>query len=576
VTSTNFVSKVTVVEADWLNYVDANVYGVKSYGAVGDGVTDDTAAIQSAIDAIDNDGVLYFPVGTYLTGALTFPVDGFYCVGQTIKGNVAGTDHTTIKANAEGINVFSPETGAGSTVSSPIFKDITIAGASSSDITTKCISIDNTYSGYSMTLENVAFKDCAFGVHAINMYANQFRQVHGWNCATAITYSGDGPSNVYENCRCGKVPSGSATTITAITKANPAVVTAASHGLSDDDIVWIQDAGGMTEVNNKIYIVDNSTTNTFELKGIDSSSFTAYTSAGTARKTGVGYWSLGPNDLVLNSDTSADASGVGSVMWVIGESSELTLSGGSITSHVQYDSAHFEGTQGAFIWVTTGSSFVTNSCHFVTGTVSFPRAIYIDYIDNVCNVNHNLFTTKDSGTYTTNIEIVQREKNAGSLIIVPRSLDDIPSYSGAEDGFVYYEVGNYGFSARESVDQTITTNNETKLILGTEIHDTANMHNISTGDITPTVPGFYSITGNIHYEAGVANKFYEVRLKVDSTETQRVRVHASATDGISVPISFADFWLDGTETVELFVFHNAGVDADVDAGFKTHVAMSKR
>ncbi|HEU5158143.1 MAG TPA: glycosyl hydrolase family 28-related protein [Streptosporangiaceae bacterium] len=42
-------------------------YDVKAYGAAGDGITDDTAAIQAAIDAAvaAGGGVIYFPPGTY-------------------------------------------------------------------------------------------------------------------------------------------------------------------------------------------------------------------------------------------------------------------------------------------------------------------------------------------------------------------------------------------------------------------------------------------------------------------------------------------------------------------------------
>jgi hypothetical protein len=74
------------------------------------------------------------------------------------------------------------------------------------------------------------------------------------------------------------------TAITAITKANPAVVTANSHGLSNGDRVFIASVGGMTEVNNREFTVAGATTNTFELSGIDSSAFTTYTSGGTVGK----------------------------------------------------------------------------------------------------------------------------------------------------------------------------------------------------------------------------------------------------------------------------------------------------
>ena len=74
------------------------------------------------------------------------------------------------------------------------------------------------------------------------------------------------------------------TAITAITQANPAVVTAASHGLSNGDRVFIASVAGMTEVNNKEFTVAGATTNTFQLSGIDSSAFTAYLSGGTVGK----------------------------------------------------------------------------------------------------------------------------------------------------------------------------------------------------------------------------------------------------------------------------------------------------
>jgi len=78
-------------------------------------------------------------------------------------------------------------------------------------------------------------------------------------------------------------------TITAITQANPAVVTSASHGYSNGDEVIITEVVGMTEINGKRYKVASASTNTFALQdldgnNIDSSAYTAYTSGGVGNK----------------------------------------------------------------------------------------------------------------------------------------------------------------------------------------------------------------------------------------------------------------------------------------------------
>jgi len=61
----------------------ADAISVKDFGAVGDGVTDDTAAVQAAINGAQTLGkILYFPAGNYrLTSALTITY------GMTIAGN---------------------------------------------------------------------------------------------------------------------------------------------------------------------------------------------------------------------------------------------------------------------------------------------------------------------------------------------------------------------------------------------------------------------------------------------------------------------------------------------------------
>lgn len=60
--------KTTAADIGWQKLVQSfSWYVVKDFGAVGDGATDDTAAIQAAVDACDaaGGGVVFFPPGTY-------------------------------------------------------------------------------------------------------------------------------------------------------------------------------------------------------------------------------------------------------------------------------------------------------------------------------------------------------------------------------------------------------------------------------------------------------------------------------------------------------------------------------
>lgn len=79
---------------------------------------------------------------------------------------------------------------------------------------------------------------------------------------------------------------GAAKAISAITKANPGVITTATHGLSVGDKVYISGIAGMTELNDKYYIV-NTVPSTTELtlkttSGtiVDTTSYGTYTSGG--------------------------------------------------------------------------------------------------------------------------------------------------------------------------------------------------------------------------------------------------------------------------------------------------------
>ena len=130
-TTTNFIDKQTVIVADWLNDVDAHTYdqettahqatkinfnlnetgsinrtvkeklgdfvSVKDFGAVGDGVTDDTTAIQTAVNIATQ---LIFPAGTYIISDSIKPKANQKWVGA--RGQTTVKVHTAIGAG--GVN----------------------------------------------------------------------------------------------------------------------------------------------------------------------------------------------------------------------------------------------------------------------------------------------------------------------------------------------------------------------------------------------------------------------------------------------------------------------------------------
>ena len=77
-----------------------DIVSVKDYGAVGDGVTDDTAAIQAAINyaqTLANGANIYFPVGTYkVTSTLTAQCDKVGIVGNGAAIQATGFGSSTV------------------------------------------------------------------------------------------------------------------------------------------------------------------------------------------------------------------------------------------------------------------------------------------------------------------------------------------------------------------------------------------------------------------------------------------------------------------------------------------------
>jgi uncharacterized protein (TIGR02217 family) len=82
----------------------------------------------------------------------------------------------------------------------------------------------------------------------------------------------------------GAYTSGGSAIKYGITQTSPVRVNADAHGFTNGQVIYLNGAGGMTEVNGIAFTITNVSTNYFELSGINGSSYTAYTGSASAYK----------------------------------------------------------------------------------------------------------------------------------------------------------------------------------------------------------------------------------------------------------------------------------------------------
>ena len=148
---------------------------------------------------------------------------------------------------------------------------------------------------------------------------------------------------------------GGSKNITAITQANPGVITTSSaHGLAIGYAVYVQNVGGMVQLNDNYYTVNtvpSSTTLTLEDAAgnvIDTTAFSAFTSGGKIYRSGV------KNNLFVTG-------GANTITWE------------PVAGAVRYNVYKFSGGLYGYIGQTAGSSFVDDN---ITPDLSKTPPIY--------------------------------------------------------------------------------------------------------------------------------------------------------------------------------------------------------
>jgi hypothetical protein len=157
--------------------LNKEIVNVKEFGATGDGTTDDTSAIQAAIDSVTN-GIIFMPPGTYILTDRIRLKSEISLVGS-------GKGATTISRTSGSFNMI--ETAAPDQYTSRsdrvAIRDLTINGAGSG----LGSGIRATHTHYSL-FENIDIDSCEYGVYFDYSWTNDIRNVLSARCSKRNWY----------------------------------------------------------------------------------------------------------------------------------------------------------------------------------------------------------------------------------------------------------------------------------------------------------------------------------------------------------------------------------------------------
>ena len=192
------------IQGDVPSYTQhARIFNVQDFGAYGDGANDDTQAIQDAMDAAVNGGVVYFPAADYLVSqTLQIPT------GVTVAGSNMYTTKIIFSGTNDVLFELTHELLSGMEI-----RDLALQSATEHDnVAIQGGSTVAEYNSGILSLSRLLILDFATGIYGgavtggVGIFDSVFRDIWFENCNAGFWCCGSG--NLYEHCRFNRCSDG--------------------------------------------------------------------------------------------------------------------------------------------------------------------------------------------------------------------------------------------------------------------------------------------------------------------------------------------------------------------------------
>lgn len=432
---------------------DAQVWNVKDHGAIGDGIANDTTAIQNTINLATAGGVIYFPPGSYLlnsgvglsvsNGATALVGAGPEASKLIVGASFTGPDVIAITGANCRVENLSINGASGTTTSNPAAGAIRVTGVRRTRLTNLNF---NNINGWCIQL-------LSSGVAQGNPLGSQITKIYANSCAGGIHFKGDAAQARAMNC--------------SVTDYQSYLGGVASGASANLDGIWVEDAWDVL-FSNIITWMQNGSGSAFHVQGDTAATFVKNLDA------------LGPNagtgsNVLINANANGSPQNVQIDGGVIQQGSVGLLISDAST-HVRVTKVRFinNTTHGIQVNSTAPGIYITDS--FVSGSGSGATGTNYDvnwngtatgFITN-CRFTSPIVSIGVAGVQQTinvaagqNVRVVNADFQ-GTAAASTNWFTNFPQFVSHADGTNMEFIGNVDFrlnTARLQLAPNAATNN---------------------------------------------------------------------------------------------------------------------